>query len=67
MSEGQVNGNSLTNSLLGRSTLGAAVGVGVRVKVPMLGIIRLDYGFPLISSAMGHLTPRITVGFGNRF
>ena len=64
---GEVNGNSLTNSLLGRSTLGASVGVGVRLKVPMLGIIRLDYGFPLISSAMGHLTPRLTVGFGNRF
>ncbi len=64
---GQVNGNSLTNSLLSRSYLGAAVGVGVRVKVPMLGIIRLDYGFPLISSVMGHYTPRLTVGFGNRF
>ena len=64
---GEVGGNSLTNSLLSRSTLGASIGVGVRVKVPMLGIIRLDYGFPLISSVMGHYTPRLTVGFGNRF
>ncbi len=64
---GQVSGNSLTNSLLSRSYLGAAVGVGVRLKVPMLGMIRLDYGFPLISSVMGHYTPRLTVGFGEKF
>jgi outer membrane protein insertion porin family len=64
---GQVNGNSLTNSLLGRSMLGASVGVGVRVKVPMVGMIRLDYGFPLISSVLGGYTPRLTVGFGEKF
>ena len=64
---GEVNGNSLTNSLLSRSNLGAAVGVGVRVNVPMLGVVRLNYGFPLLSSVMGHYTPRLTVGFGNQF
>jgi outer membrane protein insertion porin family len=64
---GQVRGNSLTNDLLSRSYLGAAVGVGVRVRVPMLGIVRLDYGFPLISSVMGRYTPRLTVGFGDKF
>ena len=50
---GQVGGNSVTNTLLTRSYLGAAVGLGLRIKVPMLGIVRLDYGFPLISSALG--------------
>ena len=64
---GQVNGNSLTNTLLSRSMLGASVGVGIRVKVPMLGMIRLDYGFPLISSVLGGFTPRLTVGFGEKF
>ncbi len=64
---GQVNGNSLTNTLLSRSMLGASVGVGIRVKVPMLGMIRLDYGFPLISSVLGGYTPRLTVGFGEKF
>ncbi len=54
---GQVNGNSLTNSLLSRSSLGASVGVGVRIKVPMIGMIRLDYGFPLLSSIMGGILP----------
>jgi outer membrane protein assembly factor BamA len=64
---GQVNGNSVTNSLLSRSMLGASVGVGVRIKVPMIGMVRLDYGFPLISSVLGGYTPRLTVGFGEKF
>jgi outer membrane protein insertion porin family len=64
---GQVGGNSVTNTLLTRSYLGAAVGLGLRIKVPMLGIVRLDYGFPLISSALGGYTPRLTVGFGDKF
>lgn len=64
---GQVSGNSLTNSLLSRSMFGASVGVGVRIKVPMIGMIRLDYGFPLISSILGGYTPRLTVGFGEKF
>jgi outer membrane protein assembly factor BamA len=64
---GQVSGNGLTNSLFSRSTLGAAFGFGVRVNVPMLGTIRLDYGFPLIASLLGHNIPRFTVGFGEKF
>jgi outer membrane protein insertion porin family len=64
---GEVSGNSLTNSLLSRNNLGAAVGIGVRVNVPMLGVIRLNYGFPLISTVLGNYTPRLTVGFGNQF
>jgi len=64
---GQVSGNSLSNNLLSRSSMGAAVGVGLRVKIPMVGLVRLDYGLPLISSALGHMTPRFTVGFGEKF
>ncbi len=64
---GEVNGNSLTNSLLSRNNFGAAVGVGVRLNVPMLGVVRLNYGFPLISTVLGNYTPRLTVGFGNQF
>jgi outer membrane protein insertion porin family len=64
---GQVNGNTLTNDLYQRSMLGASVGMGVRLKVPMVGIVRLDYGFPLISSVLGRMTPRFTIGFGDKF
>lgn len=64
---GSVGGNRLTNSLLSRSPMGASVGVGLRIKVPMLGLMRLDYGIPLINSVLGGMTPRFTVGFGDKF
>lgn len=64
---GSVGGNRLSNNLLSRSPLGASVGVGLRIKVPMLGLMRLDYGIPLINSVLGGMTPRFTVGFGDKF
>lgn len=64
---GGVTGNGLSNSLFGRANMGAAVGVGLRVKVPMLGLVRIDYGIPLIQAATGGWTPRLTVGFGDKF
>ncbi len=64
---GAVGGNGLMNNMYQRGTMGASVGVGLRLNVPMLGLVRLDYGFPLVSTALGRLTPRFTVGFGDKF
>jgi len=64
---GQVVGNGLTNSLFSRSSMGASVGIGLRVNIPMLGLVRFEYGMPLVSSILGNFTPRMTVGFGDRF
>jgi outer membrane protein insertion porin family len=64
---GQVGGNSLINSFFQRAGVGASVGVGLRVNVPMVGLVRLDYGLPVISSLLGRMTPRFTVGFGDKF
>lgn len=64
---GQVLGNGTTNSLLSRNSMGASVGVGLRVNMPMFGLVRIDYGLPLISSVMGRTTPRLTIGFGEKF
>jgi outer membrane protein assembly factor BamA len=64
---GHVMGNGLTNSLFSRSSMGASVGVGLRVNIPMLGLVRFEYGMPLVSSILGNFTPRMTVGFGDRF
>ncbi len=64
---GKVMGNSLTNNLYSRSMMGASVGIGLRVNVPMLGLVRFEYGMPLLSSILGNFTPRINVGFGDRF
>ena len=64
---GGVGGNSLVNNSYSRGMMGSSVGVGLRLNVPMLGVIRLDYGFPLISTALGHMMPRFTLGFGDKF
>lgn len=64
---GQVSGNGTTNDFFQRSALGASVGFGLRINMPMVGLIRIDYGLPLISSLLGHTTPRITLGFGDKF
>lgn len=64
---GAIGGNGLTNSLYSRGTLGASVGVGLRIKMPMVGLVRLDYGLPLVSTLLGGYTPRFTVGFGEKF
>lgn len=64
---GGVSGNKFINNMYSRGTVGAAVGVGLRVNVPMVGLVRFDYGFPLLSTALGGLKPRLTVGFGDKF
>ena len=64
---GQVMGNGVTNNLLSRNSMGASVGVGVRLNVPMLGLVRIDYGLPIISSVLGRRMPLVTVGFGEKF
>jgi len=64
---GQVGGNNVMNSLLSRNNMGASVGFGLRFQLPMVGLIRVDYGFPVLSSLMGKMTPQLTFGFGERF
>lgn len=64
---GQVMGNGISNSLLSRSSMGASVGVGVRINMPMVGLVRIDYGLPIVSSVLGRNVPRLTVGFGEKF
>jgi outer membrane protein insertion porin family len=64
---GAVTGNSLVNSLYSESAYGVSVGVGLRINVPMLGLIRLDYGYPILSSISGPIVPRFTLGFGDKF
>lgn len=64
---GEVGGNSVYNSLLSRGATGAAIGIGLRINVPMVGTIRLDVGLPLISTVLGSRVPRFTFGFGDKF
>ena len=64
---GGTSGGGLFNSLYARSAMGAAVGVGLRMNLPYVGPIRIDYGLPLIAPIGGKLVPRMTFGFGDKF
>ena len=64
---GGVSGNTLVNDFFQRSAMGASVGVGLRVRVPMVGLVRLDYGMPIIQSLLGNWVPRFNIGFGEKF
>ena len=65
---GAVGGSSLYNSLYSRSNFGASVGLGLRMKVPYLGLISLNYGLPLVAPLYGgKIVPRFTLGFGDKF
>jgi outer membrane protein assembly factor BamA len=65
---GQVMGNNGLNSELNRNSMGASVGVGVRIKMPMIGMIRIDYGLPILQTVeTNKFVPRLTIGFGDKF
>ncbi len=65
---GAVGGSSLYNSLYSRGNFGASVGLGLRMKVPYLGLISLNYGLPLVAPLYGgKIVPRFTLGFGDKF
>src|SRR5471030_3019558 len=64
---GQVMGNGNLNTLLGRTSYGASVGVGVRIKMPMVGMVRLDVGLPILSTLNSQYVPMFNIGFGDKF
>lgn len=65
---GAVGGSTLYNSLYSRTNFGASVGLGLRMKIPYLGLVRVDYGIPLVAPLVGgKLIPRMTFGFGDKF
>jgi outer membrane protein assembly factor BamA len=64
---GQVGGSSVYNNLLSRNSTAASAGVTLRMNLPMVGSVRVDYGYPLLSTLLGSKTPRITFGFGDKF
>lgn len=64
---GGTSGGGIFNSLYARSAMGASVGLGLRMNLPYVGPIRIDYGLPLIAPIGGKLVPRMTFGFGDKF
>lgn len=57
---------SETNALLGRDGYGASIGLGLRVNLPGLGPIRLDYAVP-ISGPNDEFVRRFNFGVGQKF
>jgi outer membrane protein insertion porin family len=64
---GEVSGANTYNNLLARNSTAASAGVSLRMNLPMVGSIRIDYGYPLLSTLLGSRVPRITFGFGDKF
>ncbi|HEY9684601.1 MAG TPA: BamA/TamA family outer membrane protein [Oculatellaceae cyanobacterium] len=64
---GQVSGSNTYNNLLARNNSAGSVGLSLRMNLPMVGNIRVDYGYPLLSTLLGSRTPRLTFGFGDKF
>ena len=64
---GEVSGSNTYNNLLARNNTAASAGISLRMSLPMVGSVRIDYGYPLLSTLLGSRTPRITFGFGDKF
>ena len=64
---GQVSGQNIYNNLLARNDSAASAGISLRMNLPMVGSIRIDYGYPLLSTLLGSRVPRVTFGFGDKF
>ncbi len=66
---GYVGGNDKVNLLFNRLNTAASAGIGIRVNVPMLGPIRIDYGIPFIKSLWNNknILGRFNFGFSDRF
>ncbi len=56
---------TVTNDLYNRPGYGISAGLGLRVNIPGLGPLAVDYGYPLTSVGSGnHKGGRFTFGFG---
>ncbi|OGH99229.1 MAG: hypothetical protein A2104_00380 [Candidatus Melainabacteria bacterium GWF2_32_7] len=67
MDAGTVFRETLTNDLFNRPGYGISAGAGLRVNIPGLGPIRVDYGYPLTFVGSGNKRGRFTFGFGERY
>lgn len=68
LDSGRVFDEYLSNELFGRPGYGISAGAGLRINMPGVGPIKLDYGIPLTTMGDGiSRTPRWTIDFGDRF
>lgn len=65
---GKLYDQDISNRIFDRPGYGISAGAGIRLKVPGLGPIRVDYGIPLTKVGQyGHKGGRFNFGFGEKF
>ena len=64
---GQIYNGSITNKLYNRPENGIAAGVGIRVFIPGVGPLSVDYGMPFTSVGKGNSRGAFTFGVGDYF
>ena len=65
---GAIFGEKSLNDLYDRKSFLTGVGIGVQANIPMLGVLRVDYGIPLIrNDSKSFFSGRLHVNSGSRF
>lgn len=64
---GVVGGNNRLNNLSERLNRAISIGVGVRVNLPLVGGVRVDFGFPLIDAIANDRLFRMNFSVAERF
>lgn len=64
---GQLFGGSITNKLYNRPEYGISAGVGVKLYIPGVGPLSIDYGYPLTNVGAGNRKGAFSFGVGDIF
>jgi len=64
---GKLFKKSFVSTLYNRPGYGVSVGGGLLVPVPFLGIIRVDYGYPITNVGIGNKRGSFSFGVGDRY
>ena len=64
---GQIFNGTITNKLYNRPEYGIAAGVGVKLFIPGVGPLSIDYGYPLTNVGSGNKKGAFSFGVGDIF
>jgi len=64
---GKIFGGTITNKLYDRPEYGAAAGVGIKLFIPAVGPLSIDYGIPFVNVGGGSKSGAFTFGVGDYF
>ena len=67
MDAGTLVGGADINDSLDRAGAGASIGAGVRVNIPGLGPIRIDYALPVFGGGDSDYVRHFSFGVGQKF